>query len=231
MDYLKPGYFSKAVRADDRRSIFDCKNQVIVHNQTPVDVVFFGDSITEMWELGAYFHRADGMIVNRGIGGDRTIYGEKRFMADVVQLNPKLCVLMMGINDAWDMEFDHWRQLEGRSFDDVLSVAFQNIQSMVQMATQNGIQIAVCSVLPTNMNFTHTEPTRNEYVRQLNAKVSAYCRDQSLVYVDYYPLFLAEDGKTVRTELMIEGLHPHVLGYNLMADTLKTALKAYDFTL
>ena len=55
--WIKPGYLSQVFRADERRMEFDCKNQTIIQKECPVDIVFIGDSITQMWELEAYFHQ------------------------------------------------------------------------------------------------------------------------------------------------------------------------------
>ena len=50
------------------------------------------------------------MILNRGIGGDRTKSFLHRFYADAIQLKPKMVMIMVGINDAWDLEFDPWKR-------------------------------------------------------------------------------------------------------------------------
>ena len=51
---IKPGYLSRVMRADERRMEFDCKNQVILQKECPVDTVFIGDSMIQMWELSVY---------------------------------------------------------------------------------------------------------------------------------------------------------------------------------
>ena len=62
-------------------------------------VVFLGDSITQGW--GADFKKSfDGMkLANRGIGGDTTRGMLLRLQEDVLALNPKAVVLLMGTND------------------------------------------------------------------------------------------------------------------------------------
>ena len=68
--------------------------------------MFIGDSITEYWELNAYFRNSDQLIINRGIAGDTTKYLKKRFYVDAVQLKPKYCILGIGINDSIELEGD-----------------------------------------------------------------------------------------------------------------------------
>ena len=53
---IRPGYLSRQVKSDDRRMEFDIKNEVLIRKEIPVDLLFIGDSITQMWELSAYFH-------------------------------------------------------------------------------------------------------------------------------------------------------------------------------
>src|SRR5205085_10858623 len=60
-------------------------------------VVFFGDSITELWNLDQFFPHQP--YVNRGIIGQTTSQMVLRFHQDVVQLKPRSVVILGGIND------------------------------------------------------------------------------------------------------------------------------------
>jgi lysophospholipase L1-like esterase len=51
------------------------------------------------------------------------------------------------------------------------------------------------------------------------------------VYVDYHSQLAAEDGITLRAGLADDGLHPHVLGYRIMASTLLETLKQVGITI
>lgn len=74
VEIIRPSFFSKSVPADFKRIEFDYKNEVIVANEVPVDYVFIGDSITERWELDAYFLGSGRLVLNRGMGSDSTEY-------------------------------------------------------------------------------------------------------------------------------------------------------------
>src|SRR5262249_42372330 len=50
-------------------------------------VVFFGDSITDLWKLDDFF--SDKGYINRGIGGQTTSQMLVRFRQNVVNLQPK----------------------------------------------------------------------------------------------------------------------------------------------
>src|SRR5579863_6058261 len=57
-------------------------------------VVFFGDSITDMWKLDDSFPGK--AYVNRGIGGQTTPQMLVRFRQDVIDLHPKVVVILAG---------------------------------------------------------------------------------------------------------------------------------------
>ena len=230
-DWIRPGYLTKIVRTDDRRQEFDCKNQVIVQNEVPVDVLFIGDSVIQMWELAAYFHGNGLRIVNRGIGGDCTSYLLHRFFADAVQLRPKYTVIMIGINDSWELEDDDMRQEKGRSVQDVINTAVKNMEKIFGIARENGMRIAVCSLLPTNMSWTNHEKERNDYICQYNQSLKILTKRFEQRFVDFHSAFLQNNGTILNKELSMEGLHPNVFGYNVMSSILKDELKSEDICL
>src|SRR5437868_13913073 len=55
-------------------------------------VVFFGDSITDIWKLEDYFPGKP--YINRGIGGQTTPQMLVRFRQDVIVLHPKVVVIL-----------------------------------------------------------------------------------------------------------------------------------------
>jgi len=225
---IRPGLFSVQVACDSRRIEFDCKNEIIIANNTDIDFVFIGDSITHMWELNAYFGKKNRLIINRGIGGDTTEYMLKRFEADVIQLKPKYCVSMIGINDSWILEPEPWTGKSGELVEVVLEKAKKNITNLVDLAKQMEQEIIICSLLPAKMVFTQNNNGRNEYVVSLNSYIKTLCKSRNIIYVDYYQYFVEEDGITLKAGLTYEGLHPHVCGYNVMADVLRNTLARND---
>jgi hypothetical protein len=60
-------------------------------------VVFFGDSITNFWNLAAAFPGQP--YINRGLSGQTTPQLLLRFRADVVALKPRVVVILGGTND------------------------------------------------------------------------------------------------------------------------------------
>ncbi|BCZ44162.1 sialate O-acetylesterase [Clostridium gelidum] len=225
---IDPGFFSKQVSADNKRGEFNTKNTIIVEDNVDVDFVFMGDSITDNCEINAYLGRSNKMILNRGISGDSTEYVLKRFDADVIQLKPKHCILLIGVNDAWDLEYEPWSQTEGMSVEAAVKRAYENIKEMSDKAKSSNINLIMCSILPTNMTFTNRNKERNIYVEEVNSKLRRLCEEENLIYVDYYSEFVEEGDIRVKDGLTFEGLHPNTEGYNLMMKILKETLSSND---
>lgn len=221
---IDPGFFSKQVDADSKRGEFNTKNTVIVENNFEVDFVFIGDSITDNCEINVYLGRTDNVIINRGISGDSTEYLLKRFDADVVQLKPKHCILMIGVNDSWDLEYDPWSHREGISVEEAVKRAYENIKEITKKTQSNNINLILCSILPTNMTFTNRNKERNIYIAKVNKKLKRLCEDENIIYADYYSAFVQNGDIYVKDELTFEGLHPNTKGYNLMMKILKETL-------
>ena len=62
-------------------------------------VVFIGDSITDYWKLAEYFPGKPYIAINRGIDGQTTPQMLVRFRQDVIDLHPKVLVVLAGTND------------------------------------------------------------------------------------------------------------------------------------
>jgi lysophospholipase L1-like esterase len=224
-EVIRPGSFSVEAAADRRRDEFDYHNEAILYHHIPVDFVFFGDSITHWWDLQTYFGRTGLFIVNRGIGGDTTPFARKRFAADVLQLRPKHTVIQIGINNTWAL--DEWRPEERKTADQIYCEIVKDIEYMVQAAIDHGITVILCSLLPTRMEVYANNGERNRIVIRVNEALKRLAEEKSAVYVDYHSRMTEDDGLTLRADLADDGLHPHVLGYNIMADVLREELKRH----
>ena len=187
-------------------------------------VVFMGDSITDGWKLDQYFPGAP--YVNRGISGQTTSQMLLRFRADVIDLKPKVVVILAGTND-----------ISGNTGSITLAGIENNYASMVDLARTNGINVVFASVMPiSDYNKTaQGEPIvrstlrRPEQITALNEWIKKYCTDHKLVYLDYFSAMADEKG-FLKAELANDGLHPNAKGYELIkplaAEAIKAALKA-----
>ncbi len=226
-----PTPFGEIVAADARRVEFNHKNEVLVQHESEVAFVFVGDSITHMWELGAYFNTPNQLIVNRGISGDNTTYLLKRFEADVIQLHPACCVLGIGINDVCAFTPLRTEGVPAAPFSEVLSRAACNIACMAERCREEGIQLAIASLLPIDTYWLAEAQQRKDYVVALNDILKTLCHDNGYIYVDYYTAFFQNGEGDALNALLSDGLHPNVFGYDRMAAVLKETLHAHGIAL
>src|SRR6201993_1516143 len=114
-------------------------------------VVFFGDSITDIWKLADYFPGKP--YVNRGIGGQTTPQMLVRFREDVIDLQPKAVVILAGTND-----------IAGNTGPMTLEQIEANFESMSELAHANKIRVVLASVMPVS-NYGHDRDGKSIDVR------------------------------------------------------------------
>ena len=155
--YQKLGYFSETVAADRKRKEYDIRNHSIVRAGRRPDFLFIGDSITQYWELSAYFDEPGLLLINRGIEGDTTTYLNKRFQVDALQLMPKYCIMGIGINDTINLEGDYWKLIPPLPYEEVLCTARTNIKEIIRKAKNISqkdfiarLQVAGLDINPTS---------------------------------------------------------------------------------
>lgn len=175
-------------------------------------IVFMGDSITEFWkEIHPVFFNNENFI-NRGISGQTTPQMLLRFQQDVIQLKPKIVVILAGIND-----------IAGNAGPSSLEMIMDNIKSMSEIARANGIKVILCSVLPANRFSWQPDKKPTIKVAQLNKEIKAYAKDNHHEYADYYANMVdSEEG--LMPKYGDDGVHPNIQGYTVMEPIIKEAL-------
>ncbi len=179
-------------------------------------VVFLGDSITDYWRLAGYFPGKPYVVLNRGIDGQSTPQMLVRFRQDVIELHPKVLVLLAGTNDV--------AGVTGRTSNENIEA---NYASMAELARLHHIRVVFASLLPVN-NYTEDAKESfalrpHERILALNAWLKDYCAQNDLVYLDYFSAMVDDKGMLKR-ELSDEGLHPNAAGYKVMAPLAQKAI-------
>jgi lysophospholipase L1-like esterase len=184
-------------------------------------VVLMGDSITDAWpqpRFGAFFPGKP--YVGRGISGQTTPQMLIRFRPDVVDLKPKVVVILAGTND-----------IAGNTGPMTDEQVAGNLASMAELARASGIRVVFSSILPTSAY--HARPgdvpqtTRRPMARitALNAWMKDYASKNGHVYLDYFSAMTDASG-LFRTELSEDDLHPNAAGYAIMAPLAEAAIQA-----
>jgi lysophospholipase L1-like esterase len=177
-------------------------------------VVFFGDSITDLWKLEDYFPGKP--YLNRGIGGQTTPQMLVRFRQDVIDLHPRAVVILAGTND-----------IAGNTGPMRLEDIEANYASLAELARANHIAVVFSSVLPVHnytpksQDFFAQRPP--EKIRSLNRWLQDYGAANGLVYLDYFTA-LGDDKGLLKRDLAEDGLHPNVAGYKIMAPLAEAAI-------
>lgn len=180
-------------------------------------VIFMGNSITEGWlnTDSAFFK--DNKYIDRGIGGQTTPQMLVRFRADVVNLKPKVVVILAGTND-----------IAGNTGPSTLEMIENNLASMTDLAKAHNIRVILCSVLPVYDYPWKPGLQPAEKIVTLNAWIKKYADDNGCLYVDYWTP-LADESKGMKAVYAKDGVHPTLEGYKVMEPIVQQAIhKAVD---
>src|SRR5947207_925284 len=130
-------------------------------------VVFMGDSITDGWDNpinGGFFPGKP--YIDRGISGQTTPQMLIRFRPDVIELKPKVVVILAGTND-----------IAGNTGPTTLEAIEDNLSSMVDLAKANNIKVVLSSVMPVcDYIRPQTERRPPEKIIALNAWMKDYAQ-------------------------------------------------------
>ena len=177
-------------------------------------VVFFGDSITDIWKLENYFPGKP--YINRGIGGQTTPQMLVRFRQDVIDLHPKVVVILAGTND-----------IAGNTGPMRTEDIEANLASFSELARAHGIRVVYSSVLPVH---NYTERSKDFFAQrpmprilELNQWLKDFCEKNNIVYLDYFSAVVDDKG-LLKKDLADDGLHPNDAGYKIMAPLAEAAI-------
>ncbi len=176
-------------------------------------VVFLGDSITDFWGHGPGSEFFPGKpYVNRGISGQTTPQMLVRFRPDVVLLEPKVVVILAGIND-----------IAGNTGPMTPEDTENNLMSMADIATQNRIRVVLASITPASAFPWRPTLHPAEKIQTLNAWIKEYAVRKHYVYLDYYSAMANSEGG-MKPGLSKDGVHPTPEGYGIMAPLAEHAI-------
>lgn len=188
------------------------KNAELKAGNTKPEVIIFGDSIISGWyNQDEAFFTGNG-FVGRGIGGQTTCQALIRMRPDVIDLHPKIVVILIGVNDI------------AQNIGPVSKeTSLGNIISMCELARVNKIKPVLCSILPAYNFRWRPELTPAEDVRQFNEMLKEYARKAHIRYVDFYSSLVDERGG-IDSKYSEETVHPNLEGYKIMESILMDSI-------
>lgn len=172
------------------------------------DTVLLGDSITHNWDVIApdlqqhYF----GNALNLGFSGDRTqevLWRIQRINWAVVA--PKRIMLMIGTNNT------------GYNYSPEDTLA--GIQAIIAYLLEKCPQatITVLSIFPRGIDGNDPNRRIND---QINQWIPALANGKEIRHMDISACYLAEDGHTLRRDLLPDLLHPNKEGHRLWGEAV-----------
>lgn len=176
--------------------------------QGGVDVMFVGDSLTEMWPRSVWDANFGQMkAANFGIGGDHTgnVLWRLRHPA-LAALKPKLVVLMIGVNNI-------------NLCDELPEDVFKGIQAVVIALRQQypESRILLNAVLPEGEK---PDAPARQRVTALNKLVATLGDGKTVFFHDYGAYFVQADG-SLSAALQPDFLHMSEQGYRVFAAAMR----------
>ncbi len=177
-------------------------------------VVFMGDSITEAWTIegpAGYFPGKP--YFNRGISGQTTPQMLLRFRQDVINLKPKVVVILAGTNDiAGNTGVETIPQIEGY------------LMSMAELAAANHIRVVLCSILPAYDYPWTPGLAPAAKIMAINEWLKGYAANNGHVYVDFHTA-MKDERNGLPAKLSYDGVHPLPAGYAIMSPLVKAGIE------
>ena len=148
---------------------------------------------------------------NYGIGGQTTRELEKRIY-EVASKNYEKVVFLCGINDI------------GRNYTNAEIVG--NYRNMIDVLRKSNpdMKIYIISVLPTTPAFYADSQDK---IAGLNTVLEVMAGQKDVTFIDCHSAFLGPDGYC-KEGLTVDGLHPNLAGYALIAEIVNPILSAAD---
>lgn len=175
-------------------------------------VVFMGNSITIGWQNARPNFFEGKPYINRGISGQTTPQMLIRFRQDVIDLKPKVVVILAGTND-----------IAGNTGASTIEMIVDNIKNMAELAHANGIKVVLSSTLPVYDYPWRPGLEPAQKIITLNAQLKEYAEKNGHVYLDYFTA-MADERNGLPKKYANDEVHPTVAGYKVMEPLVEAAI-------
>ena len=180
-------------------AMFQEENQEYAHKT--VDAVFLGDSLTDGYDVKSYY--PEYTVLNRGIGGDTTIWLEKRLDVSLYSVKTKVAIMLIGANNMETM--------------------FENYQRILQSFKENVPKTKIILLSLTSMGREWGK--KNQLAAYNNVKIKKLAEQYGFEFVDLYSALLnLEDGE-IFDEYTTDGGHLTPKGYEVLTNCIKPVLQ------
>lgn len=177
-------------------------------------IVFIGDSITDLYILDEHYADLPLAAYNRGIGGDTTAGVRKRLQVSVFDIAPAHVVLLVGANDI----------LGGVSEEEILA-NYEAIITEIRSALPDATLYCM-SIIPVNRRIESAGvdvDAMTATIRRLNPQIHQLAAQNGAVYLDLFEQLADEDGLLL-SAYSDDGIHLNREGLLVWTKLLKPHL-------
>lgn len=179
------------------------------------NIVFFGDSITEYYDLNKYYEQVP--VINSGTSGNTTNDLLGTMTEEVYVYNPTKVVLLIGINDMNKTQDDN--------------AILENIKTITKNIKEKRpkAKLYVESIYPVDRDrytILVQNNVDNNRIRRVNAEIEKMCIENDYVYINMFDELNDETTDKLIYEYSKDGLHLSEEGYKVVTEKLKTVLES-----
>jgi lysophospholipase L1-like esterase len=175
------------------------------------NIVFLGSSIVDETEWAEMFGNHN--ILNRGIGGDRAVWLDRR-LDPIINGSPRKLFIYIGGNDLG----------AGISIDKII----ESIDAVFERFRKESprTKIYINSVFPVNLTYRGyaNAQDRNEKIVELNRRIAELAAERDVIYIDVHSA-LKDDVGNLCAEFTNDGLHLMGEGYMTWKKVLEPYVK------
>jgi len=203
-------------------------SSLVFQNDKPVKVVFFGDSITELGvKKNGYIDILNDMLnkqklqnkyqlIGSGISGNKIYDLFFRMEKDVLDQNPDIVVIWIGVNDVWHKS-SFGTGTDANKFESMYVGIIQKLQ-------KEGIEVYCCTPACIGEKMDHSnaqDGDLNEYskiIRKIAISNKASLIDIRQSFVNYN--LKNNTSNTSKGILTYDGVHLNEVGNNFVAELM-----------
>ena len=184
-------------------------------NSAKGQIVFIGDSITDLYILDDHYSELPLACYNRGIGGDTTEGVLRRLEVSVFDIEPSVVVLMIGTND-----------INGGIAEDEILDRYEQIIDEIFLALPD-VVLYCMSIIPQNDQIEEYSSidldVTTERILSINPKIRLLAEEKGAFYIDLFTHLADADNHLIR-EYSDDGLHLNFTGLAIWTELIKPRL-------
>jgi lysophospholipase L1-like esterase len=182
----------------------------------PYDLVFDGDSITDLWQTTGKDvwaqHYGSRKALDLGVGGDQVQNLLWRVQnGELEGQDPKLIVLLVGTNNLMQDPKD-------------VAGGIRLVLNEYEQRCPDA-HILLLGLFPRDPKDING--SARSWIRNVNSLIAPYDDGKRVTYMDIGAKFLQPDG-TLTADIMPDFLHPSAKGYEIWADAIQAAVDKYQ---